>query len=214
MRIGLISSVFLACVATLSARSQVFSSNGVGYVNVTLQPGFNMVSNPLLQEDMSIAALFENFQGGVPDGLTVYRFENGGFEIAGYDMFGGWSGAAATKTTGPGEGVIVYVPGLANRVLTFVGNVPQGEVCTDIPHGYSIKSNLIPQTTTLDRLAIPHSPGDVVYTYSAATRSFKMWELDDPFLPTATIPVGSAFWLYHNGSDTTWCRTFFIANPQ
>jgi hypothetical protein len=214
MRTALVASAFLLCVAMSSSQGQVYSSNGVGYVNVTLRPGFNLIANPLMQDDNSIGALFENIQGGVPDGLTVYRFDSGGFEIAGYDMFGGWSGGAVTKSTGPGEGVIVYLPGSENRVLTFVGYIPQGEICTEIPHGFSVRSNLIPQTTTLDRLAIPHSPGDVVYTFSNSTKSFQRWELDDPFLPIVTIPVGQAFWLYHNGSATTWCRTFFLNNPQ
>ena len=212
------SVLLLALVMTLvAARAQVFSSNGVGYINVTLAPGYNFVANPLLAQDNSIGELFANIQGGVPDGLTVYKLVNGNFVIASYfEMTGTFEPAdAAAEITLPGDGVWVYLPSPSDRVLTFVGEIPQGDLCTDIPQGFSIKSNLIPKVDTIHDLNIPHSPNDVAYVWNRTSRDFSVYQFDNLDIDTSpTLQVAEAFYLYHTGPPTTWCRTFFLNNPQ
>jgi hypothetical protein len=212
-------SMFLLCIAwTLCvARAQVYSSDGVGYVNVTLTPGYNMIANPLVAHDNSIGALFQNFQGGVPNGLTVYKLVNGNFVVASYfEMTGTFEPAdAAAEITLPGDGVWVFLPGDSNRVLTFVGEVEQGDVCTDLPRGFSIKSNPIPRAATLEQMRFPASAGDFVYVWNPSVRNFTVYNLDPlGYPPMSPIPVGHSFFVYHAGAEITWCQTFFIIVPQ
>src|SRR3954463_7497868 len=129
---ALLLAAAFAAAGVATSMAQVYSVNAVGYVNLTLTPGFTMVSNPLNAADNKIETLFSNFQGGVRDGTTVYQFVNGNFKIANYlEAFGSWSGDAVGQTTLPGEGVFVFLPGptvageAPNKVLTFVGEVPQ-----------------------------------------------------------------------------------------
>src|SRR5207237_6480623 len=100
--------------------------------------------------------VFNNFQGGVRDGTIVYRFNNGTFQTASYiALLGSWSGDAVGQTTGPGEGVFVYLPPpdvgeAANKVLTFVVEVPQNSTSVTINKGFSIISSPVPQAVSPD----------------------------------------------------------------
>jgi hypothetical protein len=221
-----------AVAAVASSQAQVYSVNAVGYVNKTLVPGFNMISNPLTAADNTIGVLFNNFQGGVRNGTTVYRFANGNFTTATYlDFIGAWDGDAVNQTTLPGEGVFVFLPApgageAANKVLTFVGEVPQNATSTPIPKGFSIKSNVVPQAVAPDDTkntdgtpaAIPAVNGNTLYRYLPAQKNYDTYSyLDfiggwDRELPT--IDVGESFYYFHAGDATTWNRTFSVNNPQ
>jgi hypothetical protein len=215
-------SALLIFAADGASQAQVYSVNAVGYVNVLIRPGFNLVANPLIAEDNSIGGLFKNIQAGVPGGTAVYKFTDGQFINATWDDLESKfvPEAAAAEITLPGDGVFLFLPSPSDEVLTFVGEVPQGDVCTQIPHGFSIKSNPVPQTMSLSHPAasFPASPGDVIYVLNNTTGSFNVYQYDElgtgwvPNLPV--IEVGHAFFLYHPGPATTWCRTFFINNPN
>jgi hypothetical protein len=214
-RIWLIFVTATLCKASLA---QSFNVNAVGYINIGLKPGLNFVAVQMRTSVSSnaVSVIFSQIQGGVLDGTTVYVFENGGFQTAEYsDLFGGWTGDAVSKTINPGDGVALYLPGAENKVLTIVGEVPQGTVCTDIPHGFSLKANPIPQSSTLQNLGLPSAPGDMVYLYNPITRRFVAITFDSFGSPSssATVSVGQSFWYYRPGSPTTWCRTFFVNNP-
>jgi hypothetical protein len=201
------------------APAQIFSVNAVGYVNTTVEPGFNLVGNPLLAEDNSLGALFKNFQGGVPDGLLVYKFVDGNFIAMSWsDIMGSFApDDAAAEILLPGDGVFVFLPGGSSRTLTFVGEVEQGTVCTDIPQGFSIKSSMIPQVIYLDSPGVdfPATNNDIVYLLNPITHSYEIFQytLDQWFPSAPLIEVGQAFFLYHPSPPTTWCRTFSINNP-
>src|SRR5436190_1553482 len=62
----LLMALFANALLGTLARAQVFSVNGVGYVNFVVKAGFNLVANPLIAQDNSLGSLFKNFQGGVP----------------------------------------------------------------------------------------------------------------------------------------------------
>jgi len=80
----LLAAAFAAAGVATSMAQAVYSVNAVGYVNTTLVPGFQLVSNPLNAADNKIETLFSNMQGGVRDGTTVYKFTNGQFKIVNY----------------------------------------------------------------------------------------------------------------------------------
>lgn len=202
-----------------SAQAQVYSVNAVGYVNKTLVGGFNLVSNPLNASNNSIGELFKNMQGGVPGGTTVYKFVNGNFVAAVYDDLDNafTPASAASQTVQPGEGVFVFVPGTATKVLTFVGEVVQGQTSTPLPRGFSIKASVVPQAAKPDAIGLPGAAGDTLYRYNPTTKGYTAYVFDDldnawvPPLPV--IEVGEAFFYFRAGPATNWTRTFSVNNP-
>lgn len=211
-----------AVAAVASSQAQVYSVNAVGYVNTTLKGGFNLISNPLIAANNSIGEVFKNFQGGVIGGTTVYKFVNGNFVAAQWDDLDNkyTPDSAAAETVLPGEGVFVFVPGAADKVLTFVGEVAQGNTTTPLPRGFSIKSSVVPQAVKPDALgagSIPAADGDVLYRYDAATKGYAAFQfdgLDNKFVPDLpVINVGEAFFYFRVGVATDWTRTFSVNNP-
>lgn len=211
-----LAAAFAAAGVATSMAQAVYSVNAVGYVNTTLKPGFNLVSNPLNAANNSIGSLFMNIGGGVPGGTTVYKFKNGGFVSAQYDDLDNkyTPDAAAAETTVPGEGVFVFLTGAADKVVTFVGEVVQGNTSTPLPRGFSIKSSVVPQAGKPDGFGLPAAGGDTVFRYSTATKSYSSFQFDDldakfvPDLPV--IGVGEAFFYFRAGAETNWTRTFNV----
>jgi len=230
---ALLLAAAFAAAGVATSMAQVYSVNAVGYVNTTLVPGFNLISNPLNAADNKIETVFNNFQGGPRDGTIIYRFNNGTFQTASYiALFGSWSGDAVGQTTVPGEGVFLFLPApaggeAANKVVTFVGEVPQNATSTPIPKGFSIKSSVVPQAVSPDTVkntdgtsaAIPATDGDIIYRYDPATKNYAAnsyialfggWDTT----PLPQVKVGEAFYYFHTGNATTWNRTFSVNNPQ
>jgi hypothetical protein len=221
----LLAAVAVAAVA--SAQAQVYSVNAVGYVNVNIDPGFNMVSNPLQAADNSIQSLFKNFQGTIPGGLKIYNFNQttGGFDtIQWNDLDNVYDPAAdAAKTVTPGNGVFVFNPSQTQLKLTFVGEVPQGPLSNPLPKGFSIKASQVPQEGKPDALGLPGQGGDKIFRYNKTTKAYDGYTFDDldnqwvsnstglPGLPT--IPVGEAFFVFRAQSAGAWTRTFSVNNP-
>jgi hypothetical protein len=220
----LLFPILAFCAVAPAARAQlhvlsVSSVNVVGYVNTTLKPGFNLISNPLKAQDNSIGALFQNIQGGLIDGLTVYKFENGSFStVAWSDLFQQFGPEeAALETTEPGDGIFVLLPGTAEKTITFVGDVPQGALSNPIPHGFSIKSSQVPQAITIDRVDFPTVPGDMLFLFNNDLNSYDIFPASElgGFLATSrTIKVGEAFWIYRAGPATQWTRIFSAIHPN
>ena len=85
------AALLAAGVATSMAQvSNVYSVNVVGYVNLNLTNGLNLISNPLDAVGNGGAAsnTIANVFGVVPDGTQVYKFTNSGYRDQ-PDMFKG-----------------------------------------------------------------------------------------------------------------------------
>jgi hypothetical protein len=134
-----ITAVGVAGIATSMA--QVFSVNAVGYVNKTVPANsFAMLSNPLKAATNTINALFT----GVPAGFAVYVYTPGkGYDIAQYDDLDGkfLPDAVANMELLPGQGVFVKNPSANPVTITFVGEVMQGHLVTDLVPGFQIVSS-------------------------------------------------------------------------
>jgi hypothetical protein len=110
-----LSAAIIAAIG-VSASAATFSVNAVGYVNVQLDPGFNLVSNPLRATDNTIAALYRNITPSIPPGLKVFAFDTvaGGFAQAAsyrgapFNRFD--PPASGSITVNVGEGVFLFDP--------------------------------------------------------------------------------------------------------
>lgn len=217
-KILLLTAAVAAAGITTSIAQTVFSVNAVGYVNLDLPPKFSMIANPLNTSNNTVSALLPN----VPEGTTVYKFNNGSFNQSASFLFGSWTGDA-NMTLNPGEGVFFNNPGTTTLRLTFVGEVMQGTganaLNNPIPAGFSIKSSQVPQAGKLDgtaagELGFPVAEGDTVYKFNRTTQNysthsflFGSWGGDG----VPMIDVGESFFV-NKAAAATWTRSFSVNN--
>jgi hypothetical protein len=216
----LLLTAALSAAGIATSMAQVYSVNAVGYVNTTLVPGFNLISNPLNNTTgNTIQNLFgTGVQGAIPQGLLVYHFDptTDQFVSAGYDDIDQAFLPAANAATviNPGTGVFVFVPGTANLTVTFVGEVPQGAASNqDLVQGFSIKGSTVPQAGPITTLQFPAAQGDIIYEWNPTTDAYVSAGYDDidlTWLPAVPdIAVGEAFFLFKN-TPGTWTRNFNV----
>jgi len=213
----LIAAIGAATAATSMA--QVFSVNAVGYVNKTIpQGGFAMVSNPLIAATNTINALFQP----VPVGFQVFIYTPGkGFDVGTFDDLEGafLPASVGNATLMPGQGVFVKNPSSSDVTITFVGEVPQGTLTTELVAGLQIVSSQVPQSGTASDLGLPHTTaggltvGDQLYQYDISTQKYAVStfdDLEDNFLPALKpLDVGEAFFL-KLAKANTWTRDFSV----
>jgi hypothetical protein len=214
----LLLTAALAAAGIATSKAQVYSVNAVGYVNTSLTPGFNLISNPLDNKNGNVIKdLFKNITPSIPNQLTIFKYhpELSSFHTANYDDLAvDFLGAAATESLNPGEGVFVKVPGTATLTATFVGEVKQGnDLQTPIPQGFSILSSQVPQAGTATALGLVGQQGDTLYKWDPAAKQYVSTKFDDlvgDFDKTVNIGVGEAFY-YNSKTAKTWHRNFTVS---
>jgi hypothetical protein len=225
--------------ASLVAQTNVYSLNAVGYINVTMPPGFSIITCPLIcgtdptatgsQNPTNTLNVVLNNASGQYSGASVYPFINGhGYSpiVETGNPFGsGWTGGGADVNILPGQAVFFYNPnghGGANMTATFVGTVPQGVLTNTLVAGYNLVGSIVP--TSGDLVSNPITAfsvaqsGDYVYFYDSAhqtfaasvpTYEFGAWSSD----PTTTNVAEGFFYYNANAAGTeNWVETFSI-NP-
>jgi len=226
---ALLLAAAFAAVGVATSVAQVYSVNAVGYVNVSLNPGFNLVSNPLDAGagNNTVGNLFKNITPGPLNGFKVYAFDeaNGGFyPVAAWSPIPGvgfgTSGTALVEVK-VGSGAFVYNPDAAlttPRTLTFVGEVMQGTLNNPLPVGFSIRANQVPQAGAPNTFGLPGALGDKFYRFNKTTGAYDTYAFSNPgpqwrpALPA--IDVGEAFFFYNGSTPRTWTRTFNVNNPS
>jgi len=208
----------------LATQAQVFSVNAVGYVNVTLKRGFNLVANPLdAGAGNTMGNLAKNIQGRTfaPDSSRIFKFRNDLNRFVDAIADGGeWLPAAnANEVIAPGEGFFFFNPNAAgagsDMTLTFVGEVKQGQnLANPLPRGFSIKSNIVPQAGRADTFGLPAQDADRYFQWDNTLQRYVDWIYDGGWVgPAATLPslsVGEAFLLFRGTSAGTWTRNFNV----
>jgi hypothetical protein len=232
---ALLLAAAFAAVGVATSVAQVYSVNAVGYVNVPLTPGFNLVSNPLDAGagNNTVANLFKNITPTPLNGIRVYTYDpaTGGYLSAQWSPVpnvGFGTGAGATAVVPPGQGAFVFNPditGTAARTLTFVGEVMQGTLSNPLPVGFSIRANQVPQSGNPSTFGLPGVAGDKVYrfnkttggydTYQYSGAPFNSWRFNGQNVSLPSIEVGEAFFFFNSGTAArSWNRTFNVNNPS
>jgi len=202
----------LVAAGAATSMAQVYSLNVVGYINVTLTNGFQMVSCPLQgSSGNTIASLIPN----PPNQTTVYKFSNvGGYTQDSFLTGVGWlSGGGITLN--PGEGAFINLPGGpgTSATLTFVGTVPQGALSTPLSAGFQIVSSQVPLNGTLQN-TLKYTPKnqDTVYIFDPVSQSYTQasYITGPGWLPSEpSVAVGQAFFL-STASSGSWDNNFTV----
>jgi hypothetical protein len=231
----MILSGVITALASASLMAQVYSLNAVGYINVTIPPGFSIIADQLYATNQStpqfISPLLDTqLLDGNHIGVTFFKFNPAGggtYTIVNVTPTG-WgapSGIPATSISlNPGEGCYIYNP-LPTFTLTFVGQVPQGTTLTNtLQPGFNMVSSIVPQQAAIDTvLGLTPTIGDTIFLYNVSASSYDImnwtptgWQTVVGPEPTGTAPspaVGAGFFYYANianGTTEVWNRSFQV----
>jgi hypothetical protein len=220
-------SALLGALGSVSVHAQnVYSLNAVGYINITVYPGFNIVSCPLIASpDNTLNTLLPQTNGQykhwqvwfyTPTNSTPYSEEIGVGTV--------W-GSGGTEVIGPGTGVWLYNPGASVSNVTFVGTVPSSNSTTFYSDSFNLVSTAIPASgDIITNSLMAFSNGvkhDQVWTYVATNATpyteyiatgnnlSTNWPAGDPILPV----VGAGFWYYNSTATNNYWEQTYTVNP-
>jgi len=197
----------------------VYSVNAVGYVNIPIVSGFQIINNPL-NNTAPNGNTVTNLFASAPDGTIIYRYlqSRGGFVII-TKQFGSWTDPAdAADSILPGEGFFVFNGGTTTWTNTFVGEVMQGALSHSVPSALSLQASEVPQSGGIvTPLAYPVADNDTVYIWDTPLQQYKVaqfvfggWSGD--FSAEPTVAVGQGFFVSKTAA-VPWSRTFSVNTP-
>lgn len=205
---------------TSHAQSNVYSANIVGYVNVSLSPGFTLVANQLDADGTGTNnTVLTSVGTNLPASTKVYAFNTNTLTYATITLnaSGVWSAGVAgplvKQALQPGGGVFIQVPDTTSTNVTFVGNVLQGTFLRPIPGGLQIISYPFPigggLTSNLNYPVPPPGLHDRALTWNTNSQTFTThtwgttsWSAGEP-----QLPVGGAV-IIDPAQPIIWTNTF------
>jgi len=206
----------------------VYSLNVVGYINIPLVEGFQLVANQLDYDGTGTNNTTSNILGtGLPVNSAVYTWNGSGYNIATLALAKGTTNAAWSKnyTLNPGQGAWLSIPsgglkGSSSNLIT-VGQVDQGGLVNpnlNPAGGFSLLSSMVPLAGGLTTV-LGYNPqdGDVVYQWDIATQAYNIssyvkakggttysWSPKEP-----TLAISEGFWL-NSTSSASWSNYFTV----
>jgi len=201
----------------------VYSVNVVGYVNLTMGPGNNLVANHLNNGNNSLSAVIPS----APLLAQVLTFNRAvsNFESDTCDGAGAWfsdaTGELSTTTIPPGKGFFFGNPNATDLVVTFVGEVPQGPALrVPLEPGLNLIGSIVPQQISLSAAnGFPQRLLMQYLSFDRATQSYNSlsndgvdtWFSDTTGLPEDARPaIGQGFFINNPEGAINWDRNFTI----
>jgi len=189
MRTKALLSVAAIAASAISAMAQsnVYSLNIVGYATVTINPGYNLLANPLSAGATNGA----NEIMPIQDGQLILTWTGTKFKQTGYDSsFGGWVGAdgqtaSSPPSLPPGTGFFYNNPLTTATNVTFVGQVVPGPSSTNsltLTPGYNLIGSPLPATVgaiTNAPVSLPILDGMIILQWTG--KAYKQTGFDSSF---------------------------------
>jgi len=223
LKTSLIAAATLA-VGVISSQAQVYSQNIVGYANVAINSGYNLICIPLTSSTGTngLSSVLGITNGSAYDGACSFLTWNGhGFTYAAYDSgYGGWIdqnySPIAEPVINPGTGFF-FNSGIASNSIAIVGSVVAASnqtVTNSLTAGYSLVGSAIPFAGAIDNtnINLPIVSNDGAFsilTWNSATGKYIYQAYDSGYggwidanyatIPTPTLGVAQGFF-YNNGS--------------
>jgi len=113
--------VAMLCCFCLAAHGQVYSGNIVGYINLELYAGNNLVANQLASSDDTLNTIF---QSGVPEGTTFTEWNASTQQYLPASVYDATTGWSINYSWGYGQGGLLNSP--TTFTDTFLGTVWPG----------------------------------------------------------------------------------------
>jgi len=223
------AAALVAASAFTSMAQNVYSLNVVGYINIPLVQGFQLIANQLDYDGTGTNNTSSNVLGtGLPVNTAVYTWnpKTVSYNIDTLAQAKGSTNVAWSKnySLNPGQGAWLSIPTsgtLVNSNLTTVGQVDQGALVNpnlNPAGGFSLLSSMVPLAGGLTTvLGYTPQDNDVVYQWDLATQSYNVstyakakggtsyaWSPKEP-----TLAVSEGFWL-NSTASATWSNYFQV----
>jgi len=225
-----------AGLASSLAQSNVYSLNVVGYVNLTLKPGYNLITPQL--KDSSGSTAINTILTNCPtlaDGSTFFGWDSAlqTFTTAanfvatppdGPAWYNADFTALVTDTAPRGKSYFIFNAGGANANLTLVGEVPQGSNSGTVPNNYGFLGDYAPVSQEILTNGFPVADGSTVQTWDNTLQTYSV-ALNGIATPpdgpawynadfTAQVPfapqVGQGFLYFTTTGSASWTRNFTV----
>jgi hypothetical protein len=194
---------------SVMAQTNVYSLNAVGYINVTIAPGFNIITCPLITSpDNTVGTVLNNSNGSLTSDIVffwnpttaTYTSDNAravGTAKGNTTNANGWFNGG-TNLAAPGVGFWFESAATSNTTITFVGTVPSGPTTNLLVPGFNLVGSVVPMsgdlcTNSLSALT-NFTIGDNIYTYNVATAAYTT------FVSVASTSKAASLGTYH----TNW----------
>jgi len=225
------AAALVAASAFTSMAQNVYSINVVGYINIPLVEGFQLIANQLDYDGTGTNNTTANVLGtGLPVNSVVYTWSGSAYNQSTLGLVKGttnlaWSGKFSLN---PGQGAWLSIPtgGLkgTSSNLTTVGQVDTGSLVN--PNltpggGFSLVSSMVPLAGGLTTV-LGYAPmdNDVVYQWDIATGNYNKttyalvkgssppaykWAPSEP-----SIAISEGFWLDNASAGASWSNYFQV----
>jgi hypothetical protein len=218
----LTAALVAAGVASSMAQSNVYSLNVVGYVNIPIRAGYNLLANQLdVDGTNNINTVLAT---GIPDGSTYLSWTGHGFSPyqPQFNVGTGWlddNFNLATNSVPLGHAFFLFNPGTATNI-TLVGQVVQTTNSFPVQAGYGFYGVVPPIASDLDTNGFPFVDGASYLKFTASgyvtvgqlngPANAPQW-LDDNFNQVFPTPaVGEGFVVFNPGAAATWVQSFTV----
>jgi hypothetical protein len=223
----LLLAAVLSVAGIASSLAQVYSVNVVGYINLTLSPGLNLITVQLKGTNQNVNTLLASTTPVMPDNSLLFtwnatgqRYENA--LIGGGGVWYDGGGSPSTVNLSPGQAFFIQVAGSANVTLTLVGEVPTGANAVSIANGLGFYGDPAPVSQNILTNGFPVADNDLLYTWDTAGQRWNnalvgagpspgpaAWYDSGGNVVVVAPLVGQGFVVSHTGA-TTWNRTFTV----
>jgi len=202
-----------------AAMAEVTSVNVVGFVNMTFpSQGWYIIANPLNNTNNNLGSIL-TAANGAPSTTEVYGWDaqNQQYMATSYDGASAWDPDLVFP---PGQAFWVRFSNAGTEVapfkVTFIGEVPQGNLSTALKPGWNMVASQVPQAGLLsnggvDDLGYVVQDGDDAYTWNpgsgwtnyAADSGGNAWD------PALQLGIGQGLFLFKTTAGA-WTRNFTV----
>lgn len=218
----LLLTAAVIAVGAIASQAQVYSVNAVGYVNMSFpNGGLALIANPLNGTNNNINTILPT----VPVDTQMFKWNGTAYNDAEFFVDGvGWlngMGEPSTTVLAPGEGFFLVFPNTSPVTITFVGEVPQGNLTNNVPSGFSIRASQVPQSVGVSSIGFPATADDTLFFWNYGTQTWKdgiqylgggQWvNLGTGDTMDPAPAVGEGFFVVSQ-SGGNWTRSFSVNN--
>jgi len=230
----LLTAAVVAAGALSSMAQNVYSVNVVGYVNLTISSGFNLISVPLQASSTDINTVLTNQTPVLDSSSLLYTWNPGGqtynqAAAAGGDglwYLGDYSALSTIQIT---NGMAVFLKnGISTpSTLTLVGTVPQGTNVVRENAAYGFYGDPEPISGDLTTNGFPVATGSLLYSWNTAGQHYNQAlngvSAADNATPNPAFyngdfsqvivfapSVGQGFVYFNAGGASNWTRVFTV----
>lgn len=208
---ALLLGALVGAASLATSMAQVYSVNIVGYINVPIKQGWNLVANQLNNSGGNTVA---NLIPTPPAAVSVFTYDAAGqtYNQSNWDTdFLEWDNPGLLM--GPGLGAFIYNKG-AQFTVTLVGEVMTGTQTINLVRGWQLVSPVVPQSGLLqtDLGYVPSATGDSVFTYDAALQTYNQYNFDGDFQEwdlQPNVQVAQGMFILRTAAGS-WTRTFNV----